>query len=105
MFRAVPDSSQIDLLSNVEQLLSPRPLEKLSDACAWHNVFLATRRCSAPHFPRCAWRSRSSWRPAISVIMKDAATTGVIADARGRDSAQLLPGDGRSFFAGIDWRL
>ncbi len=36
---------------------------------------------------------------------KDAATTGVIADARGRDSAQFLLGDVRSFFAGIDWRL
>lgn len=29
-----------------------------------------------------------------------AATTGVIADARGRDSAQFLPGDGRSIFIG-----
>lgn len=36
---------------------------------------------------------------------KYAATTGVIADARGRDSAQFLPGDGRSFYAGLDWRL
>jgi iron complex outermembrane recepter protein len=36
---------------------------------------------------------------------KYAATTGVIADARGLDSAQFLPGDGRSVFAGIDWRL
>lgn len=33
-----------------------------------------------------------------------AATTGVIADARGRDSAQFLPGDGRSFFAGLEYR-
>jgi iron complex outermembrane receptor protein len=33
-----------------------------------------------------------------------AATTGVIADARGRDSAQFLPGDGRSVFAGLDFR-
>jgi outer membrane receptor protein involved in Fe transport len=33
-----------------------------------------------------------------------AATTGVIADARGRDSAQFLPGDGRSVFAGLDYR-
>jgi iron complex outermembrane receptor protein len=36
---------------------------------------------------------------------KYAATTGVIADARSLDSAQFLPGDGRSVFAGIDWRL
>lgn len=34
-----------------------------------------------------------------------AATTGVIADARGQDSAQFLPGDGRSVFAGIDYRF
>jgi iron complex outermembrane receptor protein len=34
-----------------------------------------------------------------------AATTGVIADARGLDSAQFLPGDGRSVFAGIEYRL
>lgn len=33
-----------------------------------------------------------------------AATTGVIADALGRDSRQFLPGDGRSLFAGIEWR-
>jgi iron complex outermembrane receptor protein len=33
-----------------------------------------------------------------------AATTGVIADARGLDSAQFLPGDGRSVYAGISWR-
>jgi iron complex outermembrane receptor protein len=34
-----------------------------------------------------------------------AATTGVIADARGRDSAQFLPGDGASVFAGIEYRF
>jgi iron complex outermembrane receptor protein len=33
-----------------------------------------------------------------------AATTGVIADARGQDSAQFWPGDGRSFYAGVEWR-
>lgn len=33
------------------------------------------------------------------------ATTGVIADARGQDSAQFLPGDGRSLYAGVEWRL
>jgi iron complex outermembrane receptor protein len=32
-----------------------------------------------------------------------AATTGVIADARGLDSAQFLPGDGRAVYAGISW--
>ncbi len=36
---------------------------------------------------------------------KYAATTGVIADAHGADSAQFLPGDGRAFFAGLDWRI
>jgi iron complex outermembrane receptor protein len=33
-----------------------------------------------------------------------AATTGVIADARGLDAAQFLPGDGASFFAGLEYR-
>ncbi|AKJ29155.1 TonB-dependent receptor family protein [Caldimonas brevitalea] len=34
-----------------------------------------------------------------------AATTQVVRDTRGADSAQFLPGDGRSLFAGIDWRF
>jgi iron complex outermembrane receptor protein len=33
-----------------------------------------------------------------------AATTGVIADALGRDSAQFYPGDRRSVYAGVSWR-
>ncbi len=33
-----------------------------------------------------------------------AATTGVIADARGLDSAQFLPGNGRTWLAGVEWR-
>jgi iron complex outermembrane receptor protein len=33
-----------------------------------------------------------------------ASTTGVIADARGVDAAQFLPGDGRSVYAGISWK-
>jgi len=33
-----------------------------------------------------------------------AATTGVIADALGNDSRNFLPGDGRSVFAGVEWR-
>ena len=33
-----------------------------------------------------------------------AATTGVIADARGADVAQFLPGDGRAVYAGFEWR-
>jgi len=32
-----------------------------------------------------------------------AATTGVIADARGLDAAQFLPGDGRAVYAGVSW--
>jgi len=36
---------------------------------------------------------------------KYAATTGVIRDARGADSPQFLPGDGRSFYAGLDWKF
>ncbi|MXS85895.1 TonB-dependent receptor [Nitrosomonas sp. HPC101] len=35
---------------------------------------------------------------------KYAATTGVIENARGIDQAQYLPGDGRSFFAGLEYR-
>ena len=34
-----------------------------------------------------------------------AATTGVIRDAGGSDAAQFFPGDGRSVYAGIDWRF
>ena len=33
-----------------------------------------------------------------------AATTGVIADARGLDAAQFMPGDGRAVYAGISWK-
>ncbi|HYP16464.1 MAG TPA: TonB-dependent receptor, partial [Opitutus sp.] len=33
-----------------------------------------------------------------------AATTGVIADARGQDQRQFLPGDGRSFYTGAEYR-
>jgi iron complex outermembrane receptor protein len=33
-----------------------------------------------------------------------ASTTGVIADARGVDAAQFLPGDGRSVYAGVSWK-
>ncbi len=33
-----------------------------------------------------------------------AATTGVIADARGRDTAQFLPGDGRTVISGVEWK-
>jgi iron complex outermembrane receptor protein len=34
-----------------------------------------------------------------------AATTGVIADAQGRDAAQFLPGDGRAIYAGVSWQV
>jgi iron complex outermembrane recepter protein len=33
-----------------------------------------------------------------------AATTGVIADARGADSAQFYPGDGRAVYVGLQWQ-
>lgn len=36
---------------------------------------------------------------------KYAATTSVIRDAAGADNPQFLPGDGRSFFAGVDWKF
>ena len=34
-----------------------------------------------------------------------AATTGVIANAAGRDQRQFLPGDGRSVYLGLEWRV
>jgi iron complex outermembrane receptor protein len=34
-----------------------------------------------------------------------AATTGVVRTANGADTAQFFPGDGRSLYAGIDWRF
>ncbi|AXK38032.1 TonB-dependent receptor family protein [Crenobacter cavernae] len=36
---------------------------------------------------------------------KYTATTGVILDAKGKDAAQFLPGDGRAVYAGLEWRL
>jgi len=36
---------------------------------------------------------------------KFAASTGVIADARGLDSRQFVPGDGRAFYVGLEWRM
>jgi hypothetical protein len=40
MFKASPDSLQIDLFSPIEQFLGPRQLEKRNGPDAWHNVFL-----------------------------------------------------------------
>lgn len=54
------------------------------------------------------YRSESGWAGFVEgKNLTDetyAATTGVIADAFGRDSAQFLPGDGASVFAGIEYR-
>lgn len=52
MFRASPDSSQIDLFSNIEQFLRGRDQEKLNDPNAWHNVFLdqVVKRVSEERF-------------------------------------------------------
>lgn len=52
MFRASPDSSQIDLFSNIEQFLRERDQAKLNDADAWHNVFLdqVTKRIPEERF-------------------------------------------------------
>ena len=52
MFRVSPDSSQIDLLSNIEQFLRQRDQEKLNDPNAWHNVFLdqVTKRIPEERF-------------------------------------------------------
>jgi hypothetical protein len=52
MFRTSPDSSQIDLLSNVEQFLREHDQEKLNDPNAWHNVFLdqVTKRIPEARF-------------------------------------------------------
>jgi iron complex outermembrane receptor protein len=33
------------------------------------------------------------------------ASTNVVADAQGQDAANFLPGDGRSFYAGLEWRM
>jgi len=33
------------------------------------------------------------------------ASTNVVADAKGLDAANFLPGDGRSFYVGLEWRL
>ena len=33
------------------------------------------------------------------------ASTNVVADARGLDAANFLPGDGRSVYAGLEWRM
>lgn len=40
MFRASPDTSQIDIFTNIEQFLRGRDQEKLNNPNAWHNVFL-----------------------------------------------------------------
>ena len=52
MFRASPDSSQIDLLSHIEQFLRQRDQEKLNDPIAWHTVFLdqVTKRIAEERF-------------------------------------------------------
>lgn len=52
MFRASPNSSQIDLFSNVEQFLREHDQEKLHDPDAWHNVFLdqVTKRIPEERF-------------------------------------------------------
>lgn len=33
------------------------------------------------------------------------ATTGVVANARGQDAALFMPGDGRSLYVGLEWKL
>ncbi len=33
------------------------------------------------------------------------ATTGVIADAKGRDSSQFMPGDGITVYGGFKWSM
>jgi hypothetical protein len=52
MFRASPDSSQIDLFSNLEQFLCERDQEQLNDPNAWHNVILdqVVKRVSEERF-------------------------------------------------------
>ena len=65
------------------------------------------------------WGFKAGWQPqrgrdaGLSLFIEArnlsnttyAATTGVIANAGGRDSAQFLPGDGRSVYAGVDYRF
>jgi iron complex outermembrane recepter protein len=52
------------------------------------------------------WQSRWRWFVDARNLgdRRYAATTGAVADARGLDSRQFLPGDGRSVFAGLEWR-
>ena len=52
MFRASPDSSRIDLFSNIEQFLRERDQVKLNDPNTWHNVFLdqVTKRIDEERF-------------------------------------------------------
>jgi hypothetical protein len=58
MFRASPDSSQIDLFSNIEQFLRERDQVKLNDPNAWHNVFLdqVTKRIPESALPSCSMK-------------------------------------------------
>lgn len=63
------------------------------------------------------WGLRASGRlpgwPALSWFIdgrnlsdrKYAATTGVVRSASGADTAQFFPGDGRTVYAGLDWRF
>jgi iron complex outermembrane receptor protein len=57
------------------------------------------------------WGARVSWKNgSITAFVEGrnlsdrvyAATTGVVADAGGADTAQFLPGDGRSFYTGVN---
>lgn len=52
MFQTSPDSSQVDLFSNVEEFLRERDQKKLNDPKAWYNVFLemVTKRIPEQHF-------------------------------------------------------
>lgn len=52
MFRASPEGSQMDLLSNMEQFLRKCDRKKLNDPNAWHNVFFdqVTKRIPEARF-------------------------------------------------------
>ncbi len=75
MFRASPDSSQIDLFSNIEQLLRERDQEKLNDPNAWHNVFLdqvvkgVSEECFAELFDEATGRPNAPLRLLVGILI------------------------------------
>ena len=77
------------------------------------NITSTSQKRSSPIRTRCsASRSATAASAGFSVFLEAknltnkryAATTNVIVDARGQDSAEFYPGDGRSFYGGVEWK-